>query len=218
MVSVEEQISRIIGHFPGTHEIQPRLLDIPLYPKMSIQVDLRKYPRRPKVILPKDISRLFDDIDAFISFLKEWDPNYPPYMDYIVGYIKWTIDAMAGLKARITDKLADQLCEFARDQAPQEMFCVLRISNGLIFEYVLAPGMEASEVAAIFYPHKIGRDTTIIGSCHSHPTPNNNPSPADLETFRQKPVNLIIGAPYKLSNIAVYNAVGKKIDLELIDA
>lgn len=217
MITIEEQLSRINGHFPGTSEIHPRLLAVPLYPKMSIQIDLHKYPKCPKVIFPKEVGRFFDDINAFISFLKDWDPTFPPYVDFIIGYIKWTIDAVAGIKARLTEKLVDQLCEFAREQAPQEMFCVLRISNGLIYEYVLAPGMEASEVTAIFYPHKIGRDSTIIGSCHSHPTPNNNPSPADLETFRQKPINIIIGTPYKISNIAVFNAVGKKIELEIVD-
>jgi hypothetical protein len=48
-------------------------------------------------------------------------------------------------------------------------------------------------------------------------TPNgsNHWSQADLSTFKQKPVNIILGHPYAYSSIAVYNQIRDPIEFEI---
>ena len=103
----------------------------------------------------------------------------------------------------------------AKSFYPKEMFCLLRIINGVLAEFIMAPGSESSETSTVFLPNRMGIDNTIIASCHSHPSKNVKPSATDLLTFRNFSVNIIIGAPYDVSNIGVYNLQGQPIPFEI---
>ena len=58
--------------------------------------------------------------------------------------------------------------------------------------------------------------SSIVGSIHSHPGPNNNPSRADLHFFSKRGmVHLIIKKPYTEKDIQGYDAHGNKIRFEV---
>lgn len=58
---------------------------------------------------------------------------------------------------------------------------------------------------------------SVIGSVHSHPSPNSNPSSADLRFFQSKNINIISRYPYNLTDFSSYDNKGQSIILEIID-
>ena len=215
MLTKKTQVDKILEMFPETMIIDSNKLKIPLFPKASLTINLNRYPRRPKLTLPKKIQRVLGDYEAFIPPFRHWDKLNPPLMPLIITALKYSIEMVAGLKVHLLDKTIKDICYMAKSSYPKEMFCILRIINGVLAEFVIAPGSEASEISAVFYPNRLGHDNTLIASCHSHPSKNNKPSSNDLLTFRKFSVNIIVGAPYNVSSLGVYNLQGHPIPFEI---
>jgi len=215
MHTKESQIEKILENYPETMIIDSNKLNIQLFPKASLTINFNKYPKKPKLTLPKKIQRVFGDYEAFIPSFRHWDKLNPPLIHLIIQALKYSIEMVAGIKVHLLDKTIKDICYMAKSSFPKEMFCILRIINGVLAEFVIAPGSEASEISAIYYPTRMGHDNSLIASCHSHPSKNVKASAADLQTFRKFSVNIIIGAPYNVSNLGVYNLQGHPIPFEI---
>ncbi len=96
------------------------------------------------------------------------------------------------------------------------MFCFLRLINGVLSEYVLAPQTHKGGSNVFFSSHDIDTDKTLVASCHSHPSGNYHPSEADLRTFRRKPINLILGNPFRITSMGVYDARGTPLSFDFM--
>jgi len=117
----------------------------------------------------------------------------------------------------ITSKTLEMMLAAAKDTHPREFACVLRAQDGVITELLLVPGTLSGENNAILRLHMLPIDLTIIGSAHSHPTPNATPSQADLNLFsRFGPIHLILGYPYTMRSWAAYNRNGGRVELAVI--
>ena len=215
MFAKKTQIDKILEDYPETMIIDSNNLKIQLFPKAPLTINLNRYPKKPKLTLPKKIQRILGDTETFIPSFRHWDNSTPPLISLIITALKYSIEMVAGIKVHFLDKIVKDISYMARTSFPKETFCLLRIINGVLAEYIIAPGSESSEISAIFFPTRLGNDRTLIASCHSHPTPNNKPSRADLHTFRKFPVNIIIGAPYNFSTLGVYNLQGEPIPFEI---
>ena len=215
MLTKETQIEKILEKYPETMIIDSNSLKIQLFPKAPLTINLNRYPKKPKLTLPKKIQRVLGDYDAFIPSFRHWDKLDPPLMPLIITALKYSIEMIAGLKVHLLDKTIKDICYMAKSSYPKEMFCILRIINGVLAEFVIAPGSESSEISAVFFPNRLGHDNTLIASCHSHPSKNIKASAADLLTFRKFSVNIIVGTPYNISSLGVYNLQGQPIPFEV---
>ena len=57
-----------------------------------------------------------------------------------------------------------------------------------------------------------------VGSVHSHPSTNKNPSNADLNMFsRTGNIHIIVGHPYNDASWVCYDAEGSRKELDVID-
>lgn len=215
IMDVDEQITEIMDFFPGTAIIKDSILEIPLFLSATIKVDLRKYPKRPKIILPKAFQKAFGDFEYFLSAYKSWNPRQPIQVYRIIQALQYGFETIAGKKVHFSDKIVNDICYMAKTAYPKEFFSLLRIVNGVLHEFILAPGTEASGISAVFMPSRVRGDKTLIATCHSHPTPNNHPSQADLNTFKKFYINIIIGAPFNVNTLGVYNFKGEPIPYEV---
>ncbi len=215
MLTKKTQIDNILESYPETMIIDSNNLNIQLFPKATLIINLNRYPKKPKLTLPKKIQRVLGDCEAFIPSFRYWDKKNPPLIHLIITSLKYSIEMVAGLKVHFLDKTIKDICFMAKSSYPKEMFCILRIINGVLSEFVIAPGSEASEISAIFFPNRLGHDNTLIASCHSHPSNNFKPSPGDLHTFRKFSVNIIVGSPYNVSSLGAYNLQGHPIPFEI---
>ena len=97
------------------------------------------------------------------------------------------------------------------------MFLFLRIKDGYLSEYILNPNMHRTQKSVVIFSREIMIDKRIVATCHSHPSGSFYPSDEDLRTFRNKPINLIIGYPYNILNIGIYDGKGIPLKYDIIN-
>ncbi len=109
------------------------------------------------------------------------------------------------------------ILEVSKSTAPNEFAGLLRADDGVVTEVIVLPGTESSEVSAVMRMYMLPT-ISIAGSVHSHPTPNVNPSRADLSLFlRTGDCNIIVGFPYDEKSWRCYDASGRKRKLPVLD-
>ena len=118
---------------------------------------------------------------------------------------------------RISKKCLNLIIESAKSVYPKEFAGLLRVDDEdkhLISEVVLIPGTISGDSHAIFKLHMMPVDFNIVGTVHSHPSSNANPSNADLELFRKHgKIHIIMASPYNKDSWRAYDYKGKYISL-----
>lgn len=109
------------------------------------------------------------------------------------------------------------ILEVSRSSAPNEFAGILTAQGDIITEVVIVPGTESSDESAVMQLFMLP-NIHIVGTVHSHPSGNNEPSGVDLELFEKKGLyHIIVGAPYNMSSWACYDTKGARIKLDVID-
>lgn len=118
---------------------------------------------------------------------------------------------------RIDKSVIELIMAAAKDSHPREFACVLRGERGIITEIVLVPGTVTSDRSALLRLHHMPIDFSIVGSAHSHPSPNHTPSRADIGFFANfGPVHIIASFPYTLDSWAAYDRNGDPVELSVV--
>ncbi len=109
------------------------------------------------------------------------------------------------------------IIEVSKSSAPKEFAGMLSSDGDIITEVVIVPGTESSDESAVMQLFMLPNIHTI-GTVHSHPSGNLNPSSADLELFDKKGrYHIIVGSPFTLSSWRCYNNKGETVKLEVVD-
>ncbi len=142
----------------------------------------------------------------------------------------WRRDRVSGEEAEKADKKAARppriairrelllaLIEASKSTHPNEFIALLTGKKKIIEEFIMLP-YESGETMAVIQTHTLPIGIRIMGSVHSHPSPNPTPSNEDLNMFASHgSVHIIIHYPYCESCWKAYNARGEEIELEVID-
>jgi proteasome lid subunit RPN8/RPN11 len=115
----------------------------------------------------------------------------------------------------IDHELLEEIIQIAKESHPHEFMAMLQ---GKVHKEVLKvenliflPG-ETSNEGAVMKTFMMPLATGAVGSVHSHPIPNNNPSTADLVFFAKNGlIHLIIAYPYTEVSIQAYNTFGEMV-------
>jgi len=124
------------------------------------------------------------------------------------------------LAVSIPKNLLDTILAGARRLYPRESFLLLRgkKSKGTITisDLVVAPFAVHGRGFASYPTHMLPIDFTIVGTVHSHPSGNIQPSHVDINhLFGQ--ILVIVGYPYNDDGcVAVYGSDGEKLVLNVI--
>jgi len=118
---------------------------------------------------------------------------------------------------KIKKNLLIEIINAAKLNYPNEFICFLGGNSKTeeIIEFIFLPN-ESDEESASINVQTMPYDDTIVGSLHSHPNSTNEPSNADKKLFLKYPINIILGYPFIIENIGVYNKKSDKIKIELI--
>lgn len=139
----------------------------------------------------------------------------------IINWLKklFELERYAFSRVIFDKEVIDAILELAQMTSPKEFITflegkqrkkILRI-YGLAYQEYFAN--EHSTLAKINFP----LTSSIVGSVHSHPGPDNNPSRADLHFFSKRGmIHLIIKKPYTEKDIQSYDARGNKIEFEVV--
>ncbi|MCE5213664.1 MAG: Mov34/MPN/PAD-1 family protein [Methanobacterium sp.] len=137
------------------------------------------------------------------------------FMSYILGTNKKIFH-----EVYIDQDVVDEMLNIARKAYPNEFAALLQGKveddvlhiSGLLF----LPG-ETSDKGAVMNVFMMPLIDEGVGSVHSHPGYNGNPSGADLHFFSKNGLfHLIIAQPYDENSIFAYNSFGDRIDFKVI--
>lgn len=136
-------------------------------------------------------------------------------MNYILGTNKKIFE-----EVHLDREVLDEIMQIAQNSYPQEFVAMLQ---GKIKENVLhidgllfLPG-ETSDQGAVMNLFMMPLIDEGIGSVHSHPGYDANPSGADLHFFSKNGLfHMIIAQPYTEESIIAYNSFGESVDFKVI--
>lgn len=130
------------------------------------------------------------------------------FLRWLTGLDRFDFDNVV-----LTGAALSQVVGFAKRTHPREFSALLggkvRNKTLLITHIVYQHFVSTEREAMIALDVPIGDD--IMGTVHSHPTPNNLPSAADRRYFSKGWVNAIICHPYRPQDIAFYDGKGRGI-------
>ena len=117
--------------------------------------------------------------------------------------------------------LLDTVLEGAKQLYPRESFLLLRGKKSkdvvCVSDLIVAPFAVHGKGFASFSSHMLPIDFSIVGTVHSHPSGNIQPSNTDLNHMFGRVV-MIVGYPYESEqNVAIYDSNGEKLGLEVAE-
>ncbi len=118
---------------------------------------------------------------------------------------------------KIKKHVIESIREAAKKVYPNEFISMLGVNEkNEINELVMFPAVFGKSFSSI-RSDLIPFDRKIVGTIHSHPSRNNNPSSADLKVFSSLgKIHLIICWPYNLGDIKAFDSEGKQTTIEEI--
>ena len=125
------------------------------------------------------------------------------------------------LTISISAELLDSIFEGAKRLYPKETILLLRGKKSKdeirVSDLVVPPLAVYGYGFANLPFHRLPMDFSVVGTVHSHPSGNINPSTVDLNNFFGRTL-MIVGFPFaSAQNVAVYNSKGEKLPLQVID-
>jgi proteasome lid subunit RPN8/RPN11 len=87
----------------------------------------------------------------------------------------------------------------------------------VITDVLVIPGTTSNPVSATVRTQMKPNDVQSVGSVHSHPNGVLRPSDADLATFGQGEVHIIVGAPYDRGDWRAFDNGGEPTTLDVLD-
>lgn len=119
---------------------------------------------------------------------------------------------------KIKKQVIESITMAAKTVYPKEFISMLgKNEKEEINELVILPAVYGKNFSSM-RTDLIPFDSKIVGTIHSHPSPNNNPSSADLKVFSALgKIHLIICWPFNLDNIKAFDSKGKETELEIIE-
>jgi proteasome lid subunit RPN8/RPN11 len=183
-----------------------------------LDIDYKKYPKRPKIILINPDGQVYDKLDAMIFSLKNWNKKSALSIVDLIEEILTFIEKKISNEVKIEKGLLDGFLALCRNQHPREIMGFLRMRDNIFSEFVLPPGLLTSRSSSIFFPSRIPLDASIEGTIHSHPSGIIQPSLADLNNvFKHKRFHFIVGYPYNsISSIMCFDENGNEISFKII--
>jgi len=125
----------------------------------------------------------------------------------------------ADTAVEIPKDILDAIYAGAKQLYPRESFLLLRGKKRKrvihVTDLVLAPFAVHGEGFAHFNPYMFSGDFSLVGTVHSHPSGNINPSHVDLNYFFGR-ILMIVGFPYEGEKcVAVYDGNGEKMHIQI---
>jgi proteasome lid subunit RPN8/RPN11 len=105
----------------------------------------------------------------------------------------------------------------SKSSYPKEFAGMLYADNGVITR-VDVPLTQSSNVSAVMNLFMLPVNPHLIGSVHSHPSGNMDPSSTDIKMFMQNgDYHIIVGYPYDMKSWICYDRVGNRRHLDVLD-
>ncbi len=127
----------------------------------------------------------------------------------------------AATTVELPEDLLNAIFEGAKRLYPKESFLLLRgkkSKNVIRVSDLVVPPLAVYGYGFANLPlHMLPIDFSIVGTVHSHPSGNINPSDVDLNHFFGR-ILMIVGFPFAdAQNVAVYSSNGERMPLQVTE-
>lgn len=120
---------------------------------------------------------------------------------------------------KIERELIEELLAISKDNYPYEFVALLTGKKDVIKNYYFLPGTKFGLTSASFDLNMMPLGRKILGTYHSHPSPNNRPSNQDLQMFAHNGnYHIIAGYPYSETSWRCYDKKGAPTNLEVVES
>lgn len=125
------------------------------------------------------------------------------------------------LVVSMSAELLNSIFEGAKRLYPKETFLLLRgkkHKDEIRVSDLVVPPLAVYGYGFANLPfHMLPMDFSVVGTVHSHPSGNINPSSVDLNHFFGR-ILMIVGFPFNgVRNVAVYDSKGEKVQFQVVD-
>jgi proteasome lid subunit RPN8/RPN11 len=124
-------------------------------------------------------------------------------------------DALDFAREASRESHPDEYMGFLRGEAARNFD--LDRSGTVITEVLIVPGTRSNPMSATVDSNMIPNDRRTVGSIHSHPNGVVRPSDADLDTFGNGTVHIILGHPYGPADWRAFDQDGDVRSLDVLD-
>jgi proteasome lid subunit RPN8/RPN11 len=143
----------------------------------------------------------------------------PGLLDRLLNYFLGT-DKKMFQEVQIDREVVEEILQIARESYPNEFVAMLqgKVKDGVLHidGLLFLPG-ETSDQGAVMNVFMMPLIDEGIGSVHSHPGYNGNPSGADLHFFSKNGLfHLIVAQPYTEDSISAYNSFGELVGYKIV--
>ena len=141
------------------------------------------------------------------------------FLDRLFSYLLGT-DKKMFQEVHIDGEVVEEILQIAREAYPNEFVAMLqgKVKGGVLHidGLLFLPG-ETSDQGAVMNVFMMPLVDEGIGSVHSHPGYNGNPSTADLHFFSKNGLfHMIVAQPYTEDSISAYNSFGERIGFKIV--
>ena len=221
MEIIENEYQKIIKSFPNAEIVDNYIshIKIPLLNDVFLDIDYKKYPKRPKVVLIKENGQVYSNLDMMILSLKSWKKKNPLPIVELINELFTFVNNMQTNEILINRELLDGIMGLCRKQHPREILGLLRVEKGITTEFILPPGALTSYQDGVFFPSRLPLDPSLEGTVHSHPSGNPYPSLRDLnDVFKKKRFHFILAYPYNTFDcIKCFDKNGQELKFKIIN-
>ena len=221
MELIEEQYSKIIKSYPDAKVIDDLIyqIKIPLINNVFLEINYKKFPNKPKVIMVKSDGTEFKDLDNFIPSLKKWKKKNAPSITILIDEVFRFVKNMEINEIIIKEELLSGIMALCKEQHPREILGLLRLEGDIVSEFILPPGALTSTTSGIFFPNRLPLDPSLQGTVHSHPSGNPNPSLTDInDIFSKKRFHFIVAYPYNnLNCVKCFGSKGTELNFRIVN-
>ncbi|MGQ4873932.1 MAG: Mov34/MPN/PAD-1 family protein [Promethearchaeia archaeon] len=216
---IDKEFELIAEFFPNIISVNNQIdhLRLELEGGIILDINYKNYPKKPKILLINNKGEIFKNLDTMILKLKKWKKSNPPRIAKLIKDIENFIKSMSSREVLIDKEFILGVFELCKQKHPHEIIGLLRIKDGIISEFILPPGALSNEFNAVFFPGRLPLDTSIIGTIHSHPSGNPNPSKGDLDQmFKNRGVHIIVAYPYDMNRMKCFDERGQELSFKIV--
>jgi proteasome lid subunit RPN8/RPN11 len=116
---------------------------------------------------------------------------------------------------QIKKELIEAILDLCRGAHPREVGGLL-LGKKIVDDYVIVPG-KFYNFSIYIRMDQLPIYPNLYGTFHSHPTPNSQPSKADVDFFgKLGKEHIIFAYPYSLNSFQVYDTFGRKAQVKIV--
>ncbi|MHA2474295.1 MAG: hypothetical protein ACXAES_13805 [Promethearchaeota archaeon] len=219
----EEKYRDIIRAYPKVSTVGGAIfhLQIPVYRDIFLDLNYKKYPKRPKVILVKKDCNSFN-LYRVVSSLRDWDKRSPLSILELIKEILLLIENITKNQILINKEFFDGLLDMCKNIHPRKLRGLLGVKKGIVSEFILPS--RACVDARMDYEILTMRTCSIPlnfsyeGTFISRPSGNHLINEKLNNVFKKRRFTMLLAHPYNtLDCIRCFDSNGNVLQIKITD-